>query len=145
MEQKTSENKSVQTPFAQTYFHGTKADLQLGDFIKVGNHSNFGQRKNAQYIFLSATLDAAIWGAELAIGEKRERIYLVEPTGHIEDDPDLTDRKFPGNPTKSYRSIHPFKIVGEVTVWQGHAPEQVMAMREALEKLKEQGINSLND
>lgn len=133
------------TPFAQTYLHGTKADLKVGDMIEVGNNSNFGQRKNAKYIFLTATLDAAIWGAELAFGEGRERIYLVEPTGPIEDDPDLTDRKFPGNPTKSYRSTHPFRIVGEVTVWQGHATEQVMAMKEALEKLKEQGIYSQND
>lgn len=92
MELDKKENISIQTPFAQTYFHGTKADLKLGDLIKVGNNSNFGQRKNAKYIFLSATLDAAIWGAELAIGEGRERIYLVEPTGQIEDDPDLTDK-----------------------------------------------------
>jgi hypothetical protein len=133
------------TPFAQTYFHGTKADLKVGDFIEVGYNSNFGQQKNAKYIFLSATLDAAIWGAELAIGNGRERIYLVEPTGPIEDDPDLTDKKFPGNPTKSYRSTSPFKIVGEVTVWQGHLSEQVKAMKDALAKLKEQGINSLND
>ncbi|MBK8833225.1 MAG: NAD(+)--rifampin ADP-ribosyltransferase [Saprospiraceae bacterium] len=133
------------TPFAQTYFHGTKADLKVGDFIEVGNNSNYGQRKNAKYIFLTATLDAAIWGAELALGEGRERIYLVEPTGPIEDDPDLTDKKFPGNPTKSYRSTQPFKVVGEISVWQGHPAGQVMAMKEALAKLKEQGINSLND
>lgn len=133
------------TPFAQTYFHGTKADLKVGDFIEVGNNSNYGQRKNAKYIFLTATLDAAIWGAELALGEGRERIYLVEPTGPIEDDPDLTDKKFPGNPTKSYRSAQPFKVVGEISVWQGHPAGQVMAMKEALAKLKEQGINSLND
>lgn len=133
------------TPFAQTYFHGTKADLKVGDFIEVGNNSNYGQRKNAKYIFLTATLDAAIWGAELAVGEGRERIYLVEPTGPIEDDPDLTDKKFPGNPTKSYRSTQPFKVVGEISVWQGHPAGQVMAMKEALAKLKEQGINSLND
>jgi rifampin ADP-ribosylating transferase len=145
MEKNISENKSIQTPFTQTFFHGTKADLKLGDYIKVGNNSNFGERKNAKYIFLSATLDAAIWGAELAIGEGRERIYLVEPTGHIEDDPDLTDRKFPGNPTKSFRSIHPFKVVGEITIWQGHPHEQVKEMKDALAKLKEQGINSLND
>lgn len=94
---------------------------------------------------MSATLDAAIWGAELAIGEGRERIYLVEPTGDIEDDPDLTDRKFPGNPTKSYRSIYPFKVVGEITIWQGHSHEQVQNMKDALAKLKEQGIHSLND
>ncbi|GAB1402922.1 NAD(+)--rifampin ADP-ribosyltransferase [Lentimicrobium sp.] len=133
------------TPFAQTYFHGTKADLNPGEFIEAGNNSNYGQRKNAKYIFLSATLNAAIWGAELAYGEERKRIYLVEPTGPIEDDPDLTDKKFPGNPTKSYRSTSPFKIVGEVINWQGHPPEQVKAMKDALLNLKEQGINSLND
>ncbi|HEY6915458.1 MAG TPA: NAD(+)--rifampin ADP-ribosyltransferase, partial [Paludibacter sp.] len=81
----------------------------------------------------------------LAFGEGRERIYLVEPTGAIEDDPDLTDKRFPGNPTKSYRSIHPFKVVGEVTIWQGHPQEQVKAMKEHLDRLKEQGIDSLND
>lgn len=145
MEQNKSEIKSTATPFAQTYFHGTKADLKIGDLIEAGFNSNFGQRKNAKYIFLTATLDAAIWGAELAVGEGRERIYLVEPTGPIEDDPDLTDRKFPGNPTKSYRSSHPFKVVGEVTIWQGHSPEQVKAMKDGLAKLKEQGINSLNE
>ena len=144
MEQKSG-NKSFQSPFAQTYFHGTKADLKVGDLIEVGFNSNFGQKKNAKYIFLSATLDAAIWGAELAFGERPERIYLVEPTGSIEDDPDLTDRKFPGNPTKSYRSIQPFKVVGEVTIWQGHPAEQVELMKEHLERLKERGIGSLND
>ncbi|WP_108211292.1 NAD(+)--rifampin ADP-ribosyltransferase [Pontibacter mucosus] len=133
------------TPFAQTYFHGTKADLKVGDLIEVGYSSNYGQQKNARYIFLTATLDAAIWGAELATGPGRERIYLVEPTGEIEDDPDLTDKKFPGNPTKSYRSKHPFRVVGEVTAWQGHPIEQLNAMKAHLEKLKEQGINSLND
>jgi hypothetical protein len=145
MEKKGSENKPNPTPFAQTYFHGTKADLKIGELIEVGYNSNFGKRKNAKYIFLTATLDPAIWGAELAIGEGRERIYLVEATGKIEDDPDLTDRKFPGNPTMSYRSTEPFRVVGEVTVWQGHPAEQVEAMKNALEKLKEQGIDSLND
>lgn len=133
------------TPFAQTYFHGTRADLKVGDLIEVGYNSNYGQQKNAKYIFLTGTLDAAIWGAELALGDGRERIYLVEPTGDIEDDPDLTDKKYPGNPTKSYRSTSPFKIVGEVTNWQGHPLEHVKAMKEALAKLKEQGINSMND
>jgi rifampin ADP-ribosylating transferase len=103
------------TPFSQTYFHGTKASLKPGDFIEPGNNSNYGERKNAKYIFLTSTLDAAIWGAELANGNDKERIYLVEPTGPIEDDPDLTDKKFPGNPSKSYRSTTPFKVVGEVT------------------------------
>lgn len=138
-------NGESPTPRSQTYFHGTKADLKLGELIKTGNSSNFGKRKNAKYIFLSATLDAAIWGAELAIGEESERIYLVEPTGDIEDDPDLTDRKFPGNPTKSYRSQDPFRVVGEMTTWKGHPTDQVQIMKDALAKLKEQGIDSLND
>ncbi|WP_367391741.1 NAD(+)--rifampin ADP-ribosyltransferase [Lewinella sp. LCG006] len=133
------------TPFAQTYFHGTKADLKAGDFIQAGFNSNFGQQKNAKYIFLSATLDAAVWGAELALGEGPGRIYLVEPTGAIEDDPDLTDRKFPGNPTKSYRSTQPFRVVGEVASWEGHSAEQVKAMKDGLARLKEQGVDSLND
>lgn len=132
------------TPFAQTYFHGTKADLKLGDLIEVGFYSNYGQRKNALYIFLTATLDAAIWGAELAFGDAPERIYLVEPTGAIEDDPDLTDKKFPGNASKSYRSKHPFRVVGELSSWTGHTTEQVENMQAALASLQEQGIESLN-
>lgn len=138
-------NRKGPAPFVQTYFHGTKANLKIGDLIEVGFNSNYGQRKNAKYIFLAATLDAAIWGAELAFDKGEERIYLVEPTGPIEDDPDLTDKKFPGNPTKSYRSTEPFRVVGEVTVWQGHTAEQVKTMKEHLARLKEQGINSLND
>lgn len=139
------DTKPAQSPFAQTFFHGTKADLKIGDFIEVGISSNYGQQNKAKYIYLTATLDAAIWGAELALGEGRERIYLVEATGLLEDDPNLTDKKFPGNPTKSYRSKHPFKIVGEVGVWQGHPASQVTAMKQALEKLKEQGIEAIED
>jgi rifampin ADP-ribosylating transferase len=138
-------NELRQSPFSQTFFHGTKADLKIGDFIEVGLNSNYGQRKNAKYIYLTATLDAAIWGAELALGEERERIYLVESTGPIEDDPNLTDKKFPGNPTKSYRSEHPFKVVGEITIWQGHSPEQVKAMKDQIAKLNEQGIEAIED
>jgi hypothetical protein len=148
MEQNKSENKPngpVQSPFSQTFFHGTKADLEIGDFIEVGFSSNFGQKKKANYIYLTATLDAAIWGTELAEGEGKGRIYLVEPTGPIEDDPNLTDKKFPGNPTKSYRSKYPFKVVGEVTIWQGHSAEQVKAMKDGISKLKEQGIDAIDD
>lgn len=143
---KTDDKKTVQTPtpFVQTYFHGTKADLKIGDLIEVGFNSNFEDQKKAKYIFLSATLDAAIWGAELALGEGHEKIYLVEPTGKIEDDPDLTDRKFPGNPTLSYRSTSPFRVVGEVTTWKGHPEEQVIAMKEGLKKLEEEGVKSFN-
>ncbi|QQS30208.1 MAG: NAD(+)--rifampin ADP-ribosyltransferase [Sphingobacteriales bacterium] len=135
----------AQSPFAQTFFHGTKSDLKIGDFIEPGLSSNYGQNKKAGYVYLTATLDAAIWGAELALGEGKERIYLVEPTGPVEDDPNLTDKKFKGNPTMSYRSKHPFKVVGEVAIWQRHPPEQVRAMKEHLTKLKEQGIEAIED
>lgn len=135
----------MQSVFSQTYFHGTKADLKMGDLITIGMNSNYGQRNQAKYIYLTATLDAAIWGAELAYGEDRQRIYLVEPMGPIEDDPNLTDKKFPGNPTLSYRSKHPFKVVGEITVWQAHSAEKVKAMKEGLVKLKEQGIEAIED
>ena len=140
-----SEQTKNATPFVQTYFHGTKANLKPGDFIETGINSNYGQKNTAKYIYLTATLDAAIWGAELASGNSPERIYLVEPTGAIEDDPNVTDKKFPGNPTMSYRSKHPFKVVGEVINWQGHSPEQVKAMKDALAKLNEQGIEAIED
>lgn len=136
---------TLHSPFQQTYFHGTKADLKLGDLIKTGYNSNYGQQKEAQYIFLSATIDAAIWAAELAVGSSQERIYLVEPTGTIENDPDLTDKKFPGNPTMSYRSTEPFLVVGEITKWQGHSKEQIKAMKAYLTSLKEKDIHSLNE
>lgn len=145
--QETKSNPTVSghSPFIQTFFHGTKADLKIGDFIETGVNSNFGQNNKAKYSYLTATLDAAVWGAELALGDGRERIYLVEPTGPIENDPNLTDKKFPGNPTLSYRSKNPFKVVGEITVWQGHAPEQVRAMKDGLAKLREQGIEAIED
>ena len=148
MEKNINENKSNESgpkPFSQTFLHGTKADLKIGDFIETGLNSNFGLKKKAKYIYLTATLDAAIWGAELASGEGPGRIYLVEPTGGVENDPNLTDKKFPGNPTMSYRSEHPFKVVGEVTIWQTHSLEQVKAMKDGLAKLKEQGIEAIED
>ena len=127
------------------FYHGTKAHLNLGDWIEPGFHSNYGKRKKASYVYLTATLDAAIWGAELAVGEGKGRIYKVEPTGPIEDDPNLTDKKFPGNPTKSYRSKDPLRVIGEVADWQGHAPDQLNAMKEQLERLKQQGIEAIED
>jgi rifampin ADP-ribosylating transferase len=148
MEKNNNEHKGsapAQSPFSQTFFHGTKADLKIGDFIEAGLNSNYGQNNKAKYIYLTATLEAAVWGAELALGEGRGRIYLVEPTGSIEDDPNLTDKKFPGNPTMSYRSKHPFKVVGEVTIWHGHSPEQLKAMKDGLARLKEQGIEAIED
>jgi rifampin ADP-ribosylating transferase len=130
---------------SQRFYHGTKADLKPGDLITPGYNSNFGRRKEAAYVYLTATLDAATWGAELAIGDVPGRIYIVEPTGQFEDDPNLTDKKFPGNPTKSYRSRHPLRVTGEVTDWQAHSPEQLKAMKDNLERLKQLGVEIIED
>ena len=118
-------------PPGQIFYHGTKADLAPGDLIRPGFGSNFVDRE-LKHTYFSATLDAATWGAELAKGEGRGRIYIVEPTGPFEDDPNLTDKKFPGNMTASYRSLDPVRIVGEVEDWVGHAPEQLQAMRDGV-------------
>jgi hypothetical protein len=143
-----SEDKLIESTndlSSQSFYHGTKANLKKGDMIEPGFNSNYGKRKKANYVYLTATMDAAIWGAELAMGDEPGRIYMVEPTGQIEDDPNLTDKKFPGNPTKSYRSRNPLRVSGEVTDWQGHSPEQLNTMNEHLERLKEQGIEAIED
>ena len=130
---------------SQRFYHGTKADLRPGDLIRPGYNSNYGKRKTAAYVYLTATLDAAAWGAELAVGEGAGRIYIVEPTGPIEDDPNLTDKKFPGNPTKSYRSPDSLRVTGEVTDWRGHSPEELKNMKDNLERLKRLGVEAIED
>lgn len=128
------------------FFHGTKADLEPGELIEPGHTANFGKLDRiTTYVYFTGTLDAAIWGAELALGEGRGRIYIVEPTGPMEDDPNLTDQRYPGNPTKSYRSREPLRVTGEVTDWQGHAPEVLNAMKEGLERLAREGAEPLDD
>jgi rifampin ADP-ribosylating transferase len=129
----------------ERYYHGTRADLKTGDLIEPGYNSNYGSRKRGNYVYLTATLDAAVWGAELAVGEGSGRIYVVEPTGPIEDDPNLTNKKFPGNPTKSYRSRSPLRVTGELTHWEGHAPEVLQAMQDNLERLEQLGIEAIDD
>jgi rifampin ADP-ribosylating transferase len=129
----------------QRFYHGTKADLKPGDLIELGYNSNYGKRKKAGYIYLTGTLDAATWGAELALGEEPGRIYMVEPTGPIADDPNLTDKKFPGNPTKSYRSRDSLRVTGEVTDWKGHSPEELKTMKDHLERLKQLGMEAIED
>ena len=132
-------------PSSQRFYHGTRADLKPGDLIGPCYASNYGKRKKANFVYLTATLDAATWGAELALGEGPGRIYIVEPTGPIEVDPNLTDKKFPGNPTKSYRSREPLRVTGEVTDWQGHSPEALKAMKDNLERLKRHGVEAIDD
>ena len=127
------------------FYHGTKADLKAGDMLEPGYSSNYGERKKANYVYLTATQDAATWGAELAVGDGPGRIYRVEPTGPIEDDPNLTDKKFSGNPTRSYRTQHPLRVMGEVLEWEGHSPVELKNMRDHLDKLKQLGIEAIND
>lgn len=126
------------------FYHGTRADLKIGDLLAPGFTSNFADRK-LSWIYFSAALESAIWGCELARGEGRERIYIVEPTGPFEDDPNLTDKKFPGNPTQSYRSRAPLRIVGEVAAWEGHSPEQLQAMKDGLARLAAEGRDHIID
>jgi len=131
---------------SQQFYHGTKADLKPGDLIEPGHPPNFGKRdRRTTYAYLTGTLDAAAWGAELALGEGPGRIYTVEPTGPIMDDPNLTDKKYPGNPTKSYRSREPLRVTGECTGWQGHSPEEVKAMKDNLERLRRLGVEPIDD
>jgi len=130
---------SVANVFSQSFFHGTRADLKPGDLIVVGRQSNFTDVKPLSWVYFTATLDAAIWGAELAVGGERERIYVVEPTGPIVDDPNLTDKKFPGNPTLSYRSRDPLRVIAEVTNWQGHSHERLQQMKENVARAKAEG------
>jgi hypothetical protein len=135
---------STDNTAAPRLYHGTRADLNPGDLIAAGYNSNYGTGKRLSWVYLTGTLDAAIWGAELAAGDGRERIYIVEPTGPIFDDPNLTDQKFPGNPTRSYRSREPLRVTGEVTEWQPHSPERLKEMRDHLERLKAQGIEVID-
>jgi len=130
---------------AGVYLHGTKANLAIGEMLVPGRESNFEQGRTMNYVYFTATLDAAVWGAELASGEGRGRIYLVEPTGKFEDDPNVTDKKFPGNPTQSFRSRAPLRIVGELVDWVGHPATKLQAMRDGIETLKRQGAADIED
>jgi rifampin ADP-ribosylating transferase len=134
----------TETGDTRQFYHGTRADLKPGDLIRPGYSSNYGARKQASWVYLTGTMDAAIWGAELATGDGRERIYIVEPTGPVVDDPNLTDKKFPGNPTQSYRTRDPLRVAGEVSEWQGHSPERLKEMKDFLERLKAEGVEAID-
>ena len=117
------------------YLHGTKADLAVGEMLVSGRESNFEVGRVMNYVYFTTTLDAATWGAELASGEGRGRIYIVEPMGEFEDDPNVTNKKFPGNPTQSFRSREPVRVVGEIVDWVDHSPEKLAAMRDAIQRI----------
>lgn len=130
--------------FIQSYFHGTKASLSIGELVAPGNDANYGERK-AKFVYASSNLNVAIWGAELAVGDGPGRIYVVEPVGTVENDPNLTDKKFPGNPTRSFRTRAPLRVIGEITDWKGHPPEQLQTMKDGLARLAAQGVEAIED
>lgn len=123
------------------FYHGTKADLKTGDMLTAGGNSNYKSDLKMNHIYFTAMANGAGLAAALAKGDGRERVYIVEPTGRFENDPNVTDKKFPGNPTRSYRSEAPLKIVGEITDWIRPAPEQLEKFREKLENSKGEIIN----
>ena len=114
------------------FFHGTKADLRVGDLLTAGFRSNYRPEVVMNHVYFTALRDGAALAAELAPSEAPPRVYLVEPTGPFEDDPNVTDKKFPGNPTRSYRSREPLRIVAEVTDWTRLTPEALQARRDRL-------------
>ncbi|MBJ7336691.1 NAD(+)--rifampin ADP-ribosyltransferase [Mycolicibacterium sp.] len=127
------------------FLHGTKADLSVGDLLVPGRESNYAAGRIMNHVYVTQTLDAAVWGAEMAQGVGRGHVYVVEPQGPLEDDPNVTDKKLPGNPTRSYRTREPVKIVGEITDWVGHSPEQLQAMRDGLADLRRRGLDVIYD
>ncbi len=140
-----SEPKPFEVYKAGVLLHGTKVHFAAGDLLVPGHNSNFEDGRTANHVYVTGTLDAATWGAELALGEGRGRIYIVEPLGTLEDDPNVTDRKFPGNPTRSYRTREPVKVVDELRDWVAHSPEQLRSMRAGLADLKRRGLAVIYD
>src|SRR3954447_6496520 len=134
---------------AGPFFHGTKSALEVGDELRAGFHSNFQEGRVSNHIYFTALVDTAAWGAELATAVagtgERGRIYVVEPLGPFEDDPNVTDKRFPGNPTQSYRPRYPLRVVGEVDSWAGHDPEVLKGMLDHLALLREQGLDVIED
>jgi rifampin ADP-ribosylating transferase len=127
------------------FLHGTRADLSVGDLLVPGRPSNYEDGRQSNHVYVTQTLDAAVWGAEMASGDGRCRIYIVQPEGAVEDDPNVTDKRLPGNPTRSYRSREPVRVVGEVTDWVGHSPEQLQAMHDELADLRRRGLAVIYD
>jgi rifampin ADP-ribosylating transferase len=131
------------------FFHGTKAVLMVGDRLVPGHPSNYHDGRVSNHVYFAALLEPAVWAAELAVAlagsEEPGRIYVVERSGPFEDDPNVTDKKFPGNVTRSYRTRHPMHVVDEVRVWESHAPEVVRGMLDNIARLREQGLDVIED
>lgn len=141
----TNTPKPFEVHESGAFLHGTKADLRVGELLVPGRPSNYGAGRIANHVYVTQTLDAAVWGAELALGDQEGRIYLVEPQGSLEDDPNVTDKRLPGNPTRSYRTKEPVRIVGELTDWVGHSADQLQAMRDGLADLERRGLAVIYD
>ena len=131
------------------FYHGTRFALEPGDELVAGYGSNFQEGRVSNNIYFTALVDTAAWGAELATAladsGERGRIYVVQALGPFEDDPNVTNKRFPGNPTQSYRTRHPLRVVGEVDSWEGHEPEVLKGMLDRLELLREQGLDVIED
>lgn len=131
------------------FFHGTRSALAAGDELVPGYGSNFQEGRVSNHVYFTASVETAVWGAELATalagtGEPG-RVYVVEPLGPFEDDPNVTDKRFPGNPTRSYRTRHPLRVVDEVAGWEGHDPDTLRGMLDSLQRLREQGLDVIED
>lgn len=127
------------------YLHGTKAELRPGDLLTPRQPSNHSGHAPLRHVYLTQTLAAAAWGAQLARGEAPPRIYVVKPTGELEDDPNVTDQRFPGNPTRSYRTLEPVRVLRELEDWPRHSPQSVRAMQDALAELQRTGQDTIID
>ena len=131
------------------FFHGTRFSFEVGDQLVPGHRSNFQEGRTSNNVYFSALVETAVWGAELATAlagtGERGHVYVVEPTGPFEDDPNVTNKKFPGNVTQSYRTRHPLRVVGEVERWEGHAPAVLTGMLDNLARLREQGLDVIDD
>lgn len=131
------------------FFHGTKTAFSVGDLIGPGHPSNYHEGRISNHVYFSALLEPAVWAAELATAlaglPEPGYIYVVEPTGPFEDDPNVTNKKFPGNVTRSYRTRHPMRVLDKVATWDGHAPEVLQGMLDNIQRLQQQGLDVIDD
>lgn len=131
------------------FFHGTKTSFDVGDLVVAGQLSNYHEGRISNHVYFAALLEPAVWAAELATAlagsEEQGRIYVVEPTGPFEDDPNVTNKKFPGNVTRSFRTRHPMLVIDEVRTWEGHVPDVLQGMLDSIARLREQGLDIIED